>query len=378
MRLKPLAASLAFAVAGCSALPADGPPGPAITGAELAEPKPPYVVIKIDEKVTNVTGQYRPDSFSSLFKVSNRTPALNLEPGDRIAVNIFEAGADGLFSSADSKATQIQAEVGPNGQVFVPYVGPLLAAGRSPDALRASIENALADKAIQPQVQVQVSQSLANTVTVIGDVAQPGRLPIAVAGTRVLDAIAAAGGSNAKPYETRVMLRRGSMVASADLEDLIDDPEQNVPVRPGDVLFVGDEMRSFTVFGAAKAPAEYKFEARRVTLAEGLARAGGLNPELADPKQVFVFRFEPAVIAKALDERAVTAPDGTMVPVIYRLNFRDPKSLFLVQLFELRDEDIIFVATSEAVKIGQFLDLIAPVVQTATAAAAISNALNRK
>lgn len=329
------------------------------------------MVIKIDEKVTNVTGQYRPDSFSSLFKVSGEQPQLNLAAGDKISINIFEAGADGLFSSADAKATQIQAQVGQNGQVFVPYVGPLLAAGRSPDDLRASIENALMDKAIQPQVQVAVADSAANTVTVVGDVATPGRIPIDIGGTRVLDAIALAGGSEAKPYETRVVLRRGTNVASADLEDLIDDPGQNVPVRPGDVLFIGDETRSFTVFGAANAPAEYKFEDRRVTLAEGLARAGGLNPELADPKQVFVFRFEPAEIAKTLDERAVTAPDGTKVPVIYRLNFKDPKSFFLTQLFELRDEDMLFIATSQTAKVGQFLELIQPAIQAVGAGAAV-------
>lgn len=366
---------LALAVAGCSALPAPGPPAPTINQAEQKDPKPPYVVVKIDEKVTNITGQYRPDSFSSLFKVTDRVPQVRLANGDKISVNIFEAGADGLFSSATAKATQIQAEVGQNGQIFVPYVGPLLAAGRTPDALRGSIENALADKAIQPQVQVSVSESLANTVTVVGDVAQPGRLPIAVAGTTVLDAIAAAGGSSAKPYETRVVLRRGTEVASADLEDLVDDPAQNVPVRAGDVLFIGDATRSFTVMGAAMAPLEYKFEDRRVTLAEGLARAGGVNPETGDPAQVFVFRFEPAEIAKAVDERAVTAPDGTKVPVIYRLNMKDPKSMFLAQLFELRDEDMIYVAQSVSVPISQFFDLIAPLLQTGTTVVGVASAI---
>lgn len=378
MRLIGLAVGFAMTVAGCSVLPSDGPPVNAIVGAESKVPKPPFVFVKIDEKVTNITGQYRPDGFSSLFKLGSATrkPTINLAAGDKIQINIYEAGADGLFSSAEAKATQIEAEVGPNGQVFVPYVGPLLAEGRSPDALRASIENSLQDKAIQPQVQVAVAESLANSVTVLGDVAEPGRQAVPIAGTRVLDAIASAGGAESKPYETKVVLRRGSESASADMEDLIDDPAENILVEPGDVVFVGDATRSFTVFGAAKAPAEYPFEARRVTLAEGLAKAGGLNETIADARNVFLFRFEPAVIAKALNERAVTAPDGTMVPVIYRLNFADPKSFFLAQLFELRDEDMIYVGDAGIADVKQLLEAIAPAVQLVVAGAAIANAFD--
>lgn len=377
MRRIGLAACIAMTVTGCSAvLSSDGPTAASINGAESQVPKPQFVVVKIDEKVTNVTGQYRPDAFSSLFKVgdSQNTPQINLAKGDKLQISIYEAGADGLFSSAEAKSTEINAEVGANGQVFVPYVGPLLAAGRSPDALRASIENSLEDKAIQPQVQVAVAQSLANSVTVLGDVAEPGRKQVPVAGTRVLDAIAEAGGAESKPYETRIVLRRGGQVGSADMEDLIDDPAENILVRPGDVLFVGDATRTFTVLGAAKAPKEYKFEARRVTLAEGLGKAGGLNEAIADSRNVFLFRFEPAVIAKTLNERAVTAPDGTMVPVVYRLNFADPKSMFLAQLFDLRDEDVIYVADSPIQDVVQFLQAIAPAVQLVTSAAAIANA----
>lgn len=367
MRWIGLAGLIAMTVAGCAALPADGPPNPAVSNSEGQVPKPPYVLVKIDEKVTNITGQYRPDGFSSMFKIGSATrrPQINLAPGDKLNINIFEAGADGLFSSAEAKATQITAEVGANGQVFVPYVGPLLAEGRSPEALRGSIENALADKAIQPQVQVSVAESISNSVTVLGDVKAPGRKRVPVGGTRVLDAVAEAGGTESKPYETKIVLRRGRETASADMEDLIDDPAENVLVEPGDVIFVGDATRSFTVFGAAKAPAEYKFEARRVTLGEGLAKAGGLNGEVADAKSVFVFRFEPAVIAKALNERAVTAPDGTMVPVIYRLNFADPKGLFLAQLFELRDEDMIFIATNGLAELNKFLKLLDPILDPA-------------
>lgn len=335
--------------------------------------KPPYLVIPVDEKVTNITGQYRPPAFSSFFKLSDSTPSIRLAVGDQISINIFEAGADGLFSSSSAKATQIQAVIDENGQIFVPYVGAVQAAGSTPGSLRATIESALEDKAIQPQVQVLVSNSLANSVTVIGKVGTPGNQPITVAGARILDLIAAAGGTSAETFSAQVTLRRGKTVATANLEDLFSDPANNVPVKPGDVVLVSDAVQTFTVFGAAGTPQEFKFESRQVTLAEGLARAGGLDDQTADARGVFLFRFEPDHIAKALDERAVTTAEGSMVPVIYQLNMKNPNSFFLMKLFELRNEDIIYIADHPAAELSKFLQILSPLVNTAVTFATLSN-----
>ena len=360
-----VALALTVALAGCS-LPSDGPLTRTIDTVDSPNhPKPPYLVVDIDEKASNIAGQYRPQPFSSFFKLSDSRPSIRLAIGDQIGVNIFEAGADGLFSSSTSKATQIEAQIDENGQIFVPYVGIVQAAGSTPSSLRATIEAALADKAIQPQVQVIVGESKANSITVIGQVNAPGPQPITVAGSRILDVIATAGGTAIETYAAQVTLRRGNTVATANLEDLFDKAENNVPVRPGDVVLVSNTSETFTVFGAANAPQEFKFETKRVTLAEGLARAGGLNDLTADARGVFLFRFEPDHIAKALDERAITAAEGSMVPVIYQLNMKDPQSFFLMKLFELRDEDIIFISDHPAAELSKFLQILSPLVNTA-------------
>mgnify|MGYP000159147666 CR=1 FL=1 len=166
-------------------------------------------------------------------------------------------------------------------------------------------------------------------------------------------------------------------MATANLEDLFDNESNNVPVRPGDVVLVSDTMKSFTVFGAANAPQEFKFETKRVTLAEGLARAGGLNTLLADARGVFLFRFEPDHIAKALDPRAVTAAEGSMVPVIYQLNLKDPKSFFMMKLFELRDEDIVFISEHPAAELSKFLQILSPLVNTAVTVSTLTGTTGR-
>jgi polysaccharide export outer membrane protein len=367
MGLRTLALTVALAVAGCGTLPASGPTSGDIVGAENPEaPLPDYVVVDIDERVANIAGQYREPGFSSLFKVSDRMPQIQIAPGDQLQVNIFEAGADGLFSTAGSKVTNITAVVDQWGRIFVPYVGPIEAAGQSPEDLRVAIEAALEDKAIQPEVQVLVGESVANAATVIGDVATPGRYPVAVGGMRVLDLVAVAGGSDGQSFQTRLVLRRGNTVATADLEDIFDNPDDNVPIRPGDNLLVTTVARTFTLFGALNDRREVEFTTRRVTLAEGLARGGGLDDQLADAAGIFLFRFEPDHIAKAVSERAITAPEASMVPVVYRLNLKDPKAFFLSSTFELRDEDIIFVANSPSTQFSKFLELLAPIVSTTT------------
>ncbi|MBJ3778200.1 polysaccharide biosynthesis/export family protein [Acuticoccus mangrovi] len=378
MGWKLLAVVLAASVAGCGGLPASGPPARAIVGDENPNAaKAPYAVVAIDAKVTNVTSNYRAPSFSTFFKVTKARPDIRLAVGDRLQVSIFEAGAEGLFSSSNSKATQIETVVDDQGQIFVPYVGAVTAANRSVSDLRATIQRSLEDKAIQPQVQVMVLESLANSVTVLGDVGKPGQVPVAISGVRVLDLIAAAGGTRDKTFETRVILRRGNQVATAPLEDLFDHPEENVPVRPGDTVLVTNASRSFTVFGATLNRSEYKFDSRRVTLAEGIARAGGLNDSLADARGVFLFRFEPDSIAKQVSERAITAPDGTMVPVIYTLNLRDPNGYFLAQMFDLRDEDMLYVANHPSAELGKFLQILSPLINTATTVATLTTRFSK-
>ncbi|XWN33192.1 MAG: polysaccharide biosynthesis/export family protein [Devosia sp.] len=367
MRLKGWAILAAFAVAGCTnALPSQGPSAVAITDQENpAAPKAPYIVVELDEKTTNITGQFKPPAFASVFKLRGPVPDLVLAKGDKLDVNIFEAGADGLFSSATSKASQISTVIDGQGRIFVPYVGAVQAAGRSVNGLRSAIEASLQDKAIQPQVQVLVTESRVNSVTVLGTVGTPGLVPLTFGGIRLLDVIAAAGGSSTPTYETQVVLRRGHRVATAHLEDIFDKPKENVIIQPGDTILVSQVARTYTVFGAFRNKQEVPFATRRVTLAEAMARVGGLVDTEANARGVFIFRFEPDHIAKQLNPRATTAPEGTRVPTIYRINLKDPKSFFLMQLFDMRDEDVVYVANHPAAELGKFLQILSPVLSNA-------------
>ncbi len=213
------------------------------------------------------------------------------------------------------------------------------------------VETRLAGKALEPQVLVIVKKSAANAVTVSGEAIEGARVPLTPGGDRLLQLIAAAGGDRAPVHETFVRLSREGVSATIPLERLVADPAEDIYAQPGDVLTLVRVPQTFSVFGAAGRNAAITFEAEKISLSEALAKSRGLRDDLANPRGVFLFRYEPAAVVRALDQPiAARAPDG-LSPVVYRFDLADANSYFLADQFPVRDKDIIFVADAAAAQI---------------------------
>ena len=245
--------------------------------------------------------------------------------------------------------------VGPDGAISVPYAGRVQAAGRSPAEVQQTIEARLAEKALQPQALVIVEKSAANAVTVAGEVVAGARVSISPGGDRLLQVIAAAGGARAPVHETLVRLSRQGVTATIPLERLVSDPAEDIYAQPGDLLTLIQVPQTFSVFGATGRNAKIAFDAEKLTLSEAVAKSQGLRDDLAKPEGVFLFRYEPNSIVRALDQPLATgATAADISPVVYRFNFKDGKSYFLAQKFPVRDKDVIFVADAPAAQIYKF------------------------
>jgi polysaccharide export outer membrane protein len=140
------------------------------------------------------------------------------------------------------------------------------------------------------------------------------------------------------------------------LETIIHDPKQNIVLQPGDVITALHQPLSFTVLGATVKNEEINFEAQGITLAQALARAGGLQDARADARAVFIFRFEDP---KALDgaTSAKTTPEGK-IPVIYQVNLKDPASFFISQSFPVNNKDVMYVSSAPAAELQKFLGIV--------------------
>lgn len=357
---------LASLVAGCAALPTAGPTASDVIHQEVENNRTRFDLVDINDNVVAALKAEPADSFEARFKKYGKPPQPKIGIGDTVVVSIWEAAGGGLFGpslndhiSTGSRSVTIPEQiVGQDGGISVPFAGRVPVAGRLPVEVQKTIEARLAEKAIEPQVIVAVTKSLANSVTVTGEVVRGQRVPLSVRGDRLLDVIAAAGGASSPVYETFVRLSRDGVTATIPLETLISHPSENIYAQPGDVLTLVRVPETFTAFGATGKNAEIPFSAEHTTLVEALAKAGGLQDQRSDPEGVFLFRFEPPRVIKALGQRQLAiGPDGTS-PVVYRLDLRDAKSYFLAQRFPIRDKDIIYVANADLNELQKFFTLL--------------------
>jgi polysaccharide export outer membrane protein len=284
--------------------------------------------------------------------------------GDVLQVTIWEAppavlfGSNANFGPADSSAVLASSAslnqrtampdmmVDSDGMIRIPFAGQIQAAGRTPPQIEREIVSRLARKAHDPQVAVRISTNANATVTVVGDVATNARVPLTPRGERLLDVIASVGGVKQPIGKMTIQITRGNRVATLPLETVY-------------------QPFSFISLGATGKSDEIQFEGTGVTLAQALGRIGGLRDDRADIRGVFIFRFEnPAALDPASAATSRRTPDGR-IPVIYRVNLRDPATLFIAQTFPIRNKDVIYVSNAPLADFARFMSVASSMAFTA-------------
>ena len=194
-------------------------------------------------------------------------------------------------------------------------------------------------------------------VTVVGEVATSTRMPLTARGERLLDALAAAGGVRQPVGKMTLQVTRGNQVQALPLDTIIRDPKQNIVLLPGDVVTSLFQPLSFTVLGATGKNEELNFEAQGISLAQALARAGGLQDARADAQGVFIFRLESPAALDLNGKTVPTTPEGK-IPVIYRVNLKDPATFFVAQSFPVQNKDVLYVSNAPAAELQKFLNIV--------------------
>jgi polysaccharide export outer membrane protein len=314
--------------------------------------------VKVSPEVTRLLVKTVPRL--SGFKDRRRPGGIRFGIGDVVGVTIFEATSGGLFIPAEAGVrpgnfvTMPTQAVDVNGNISVPYAGNIRALGRTPVEVQAAIIEAIKNRAIEPQVIVSLIEQRTSLVSVLGDVQRPSRYPASAEGERILDIIARAGGPAAAGSDIWVMLDRAGRRAVAPFRALVEEPANNVYVFPQDTVYLYREPQTFLAFGALGTQQQIPFGAWRLSLAEAVARAGGLSDNLADPASVFLYRGETRDVAAQLGID-VAKFEGPIIPVVYNLNMRDPAGYFLATTFEMRNKDVIYVSNAASVEATKFM-----------------------
>jgi polysaccharide export outer membrane protein len=329
----------------------------------------PYALVYMTPKVIDVLATYTP-RIGNAFPDRRPPRQIKFGIGDTVSVTIFEATAGGLFIPAEAGVRPgnfvnlPNQNVDVNGNISVPYAGTIRAAGRTPVEVQQSIVDALSNRAIEPQAVVALIEQRTSLISVLGEVNTPNRFPANAAGEHILDAITRAGGPRSQGYDVWVMLERGGRRATAPFGALVYEPSNNIWVHPDDTIYLYREPQTFLAFGAMNptggsllqtgGQGQFNFDAWRISLAEAIGKAGGLNEALAEPAAVFLYRGETRAVAERLGVDCSRFP-GPIIPVIYNVNLRNPEGYFLATKFQMRNKDVVYVSNATTVEISKAL-----------------------
>ncbi len=371
-----------LALSACAGfVPAAGPSTEAVLGGaqtQTGNPGPAdkpslmYNLITLDpSNVAVLAAQPARDEFG-INMTSAPVTEVRIGVGDVIGATIYESKPGGLFIPANESTSQgnfvslPSQQIYENGMFTVPYGGQIHAVGLTPQELQNRITNSISNQAIQPQVIVSVLDRRSNDVSVTGDVNLSARFSIDPGGEQLLDAIARAGGPRFPTYESMVTLQRNGRSEHALLANILNNPEQNIQLEAGDRLVVSHEQRYFLALGAIASSTtltqlnqRFPFDAGSLTLADAIARAGGLSDSLANPASVFLFRFEKTSVLRQMGVPLPANVPATF-PSVYRADFSNASTIFLANELPMQDGDIIFISDSPLSGYQKFLSVILP------------------
>ena len=127
----------------------------------------------------------------------------------------------------------------PDGRITIPLIGEVEAAGLTPEAFGASIQEKLKKVLREPDVSITVTQVNSKRYFIQGEVLKPGEYKLIVP-TRVLEALVNAGGFKDFAKQTNITIMRGTTRLKFNYKAVIagKNPEQNIYLEPGDLIIV--------------------------------------------------------------------------------------------------------------------------------------------
>jgi len=360
-----VAAGLLLFLSSC-ALPRSGPSYSEITAAAPSDLQ--FDVVNVTTAIAAASRINEHSGFSSTFTEAWAENTATIAPGDVMEITVWENIDQGLLNPQGIGATPLpKVLVDEKGFIFVPYIGLVHAAGRTLSQLRETIRMRLAEKTLDPQVDVFPAGGQGRVVSIQGRVSAPGIYPIERPTTRILAMLARAGGVAEDPEVIRLKLRRGAVSGEIWVQDLYDDPANNVALRAGDALIAERDRRVFTALGAVGRPATVPFPVRDLSVEGAMGVVGGLLDSTADPTGVFIFRNETPAVAARILARPKDLGSGPR-RIVYQLDLTKPGGMFLAREFIMRDGDTLYVTAAPFTKWTKILQSVAPLVTFAGSA----------
>lgn len=192
-----------------------------------------------------------------------------LGAGDTIRIQVFQ-----------NPDLTIETRVSENGAITYPLIGSVELGGLPIAAAERKIADALQNGGFlqKPQVNISLQQIRGNQVSVLGQVARPGRFPLETANTRLSDMLANAGGATPGGDDTVIVtgVRAGQPFRKhIDIPSifLAERQQDDLVLQGGDTIYV-HRAPVFYIYGETQRPGAFRIE-REMTVMQALAQGGG-------------------------------------------------------------------------------------------------------
>ncbi len=238
--------------------------------------------------------------------------------------------------------------VAEDGTIFYPYAGQVRVAGKTVAEVRTILTNSISRAITKPQLDVRVAVFRSQKVYIVGEIKSPGPQPITDTPLSVVDAINQAGGATGEADISNVTLSRAGELLTLNLLATYEkgDISQDIILHDGDIVHVPDRnQQKVFVLGEVARPSSYLMHKGRMSLAEAISDAGGVDRLTANAARVFVIRSKAEISQ------------------IFHLDSSSPEALILGDRFQLEPRDVVYVDAAGLTRWNRVIQQLLPTTQ---------------
>jgi len=304
-------------------------------GMKMSEPAevPPGEVIRVQtltlDLLNDMESAYQTQVREVAEEFAVKPGQYLIGPGDVLQITVWDHPELTIPAGSFRNPADSGQQIGDDGYLFYPYVGMIRAEGMNVAALRDVLTGRLSTYIQNPQLDVRVVDFRSKRVYVVGEVNQPGVLPLNDVPMTIADAVSLSGGLTEEAFKSGVNVSRDGKVYEIDLRALYDfaDASQNLMLKHGDIVNVLDRsQQKVFLMGEVRNPKSVEIINGELTLAAALGEVGGFNQNTANPSAIYVVR--------GTDREN---------PEIFHLDAQYATGMLLAERFDMQAQDVVFV-----------------------------------
>ncbi|QCU89550.1 SLBB domain-containing protein [Thiomicrorhabdus sediminis] len=207
-----------------------------------------------------------PTTFAPVSSIPVPTDYI-LGVGDQIKINLF-----------GTKNESYDLVVDRNGQLNIPSLGPVSVAGLSFNEAKVFLTDKLRTLGVGVETSIAMGELRSFRVFVLGESRTPGSYLVSGMATMTHALYVSGGLSDIASYRNIQLKRRGKLIKTLDLYDLMlrGDTSDDTRLQPGDTVFIPRVQKQVSIQGEVLKPALYELKNEN-SLSSVIGLAGGLS-----------------------------------------------------------------------------------------------------